>query len=206
MDAAAWDKRYDTSELVWTSSPNRFLVEQFADLPAGTVLDLACGEGRNAISLAENGWQITGVDFSPKGIEKAKQLAAARKVEGRWIVADATTWTPDQTYDAVILFYLQLPQPEIAKAMQVALSALANGGTLLLVAHDLRNLAEGHGGPQDPSVLMTAEQIIDYVTAAEIASDFEIVVEQAGVVERPVETDDGTHIALDTLVRLRRVA
>lgn len=206
MDSSAWDSRYDTSELIWTDTPNRFLVEQFSDLTPGSVLDLACGEGRNAIWLAEKGWQFTGVDFSPKGIEKAKQLAALRKVEGQWIVADATSWTADQLYDAVIVFYLQLPQAEIARALAVALSALAVNGTLLLVAHDLRNLSEGYGGPQDASVLMTAEQIIDHVTAAELRSDYEVVIEQAGVVERPVATEEGERVALDTLVRLRRVA
>jgi hypothetical protein len=90
--------------------------------------------------------------------------------------------------------------------MITAVRALGVGGTLVLVGHDLLNLTEGYGGPQNPSFLLTAEDIIDDLTAAEVLLDVELVTEKSGRVERSVSTDDGERAAIDTLVRVRRVA
>ena len=68
MDSEGWDRRYQGRDLVWTSEANRFLIQEAAGLPPGRALDLACGEGRNAIWLAERGWTVTGVDFSKVGL------------------------------------------------------------------------------------------------------------------------------------------
>src|SRR2546430_7187246 len=64
MDAAEWDQRYAGTELVWSAEPNRFVAAELADLPPGRALDLAAGEGRNSVWLAERGWAVTAVDFS----------------------------------------------------------------------------------------------------------------------------------------------
>ena len=64
MDAAGWNQRYDTTALVWTAKPNRFLVAETNSLALGAALDLGAGEGRNAVWLAQQGWQVTAVDFS----------------------------------------------------------------------------------------------------------------------------------------------
>jgi 2-polyprenyl-3-methyl-5-hydroxy-6-metoxy-1,4-benzoquinol methylase len=69
MDADDWNARYGAAELVWSAEPNRFLVAEVSDLPAGRALDVACGEGRNAIGLAERGWDVTGGDFSAVAID-----------------------------------------------------------------------------------------------------------------------------------------
>ncbi len=70
MDASAWDARYAASDLVWSASPNRFVVEELAYVRPGRAVDLACGEGRNAIWLAQLGWQVTAVDFSQVALDK----------------------------------------------------------------------------------------------------------------------------------------
>ena len=75
MDAAGWDARYAGSDLVWGNGPNRFVERELADLPPGRALDIACGEGRNAIWLAHRGWRATGVDFSSVAVERARRLA-----------------------------------------------------------------------------------------------------------------------------------
>ena len=77
MEREQWDERYRADELIWKVEPNRFLVEEVAGLVPGRALDLACGEGRNALWLAERGWQVTAVDFSAVGLEKARRLASA---------------------------------------------------------------------------------------------------------------------------------
>ena len=94
MDAAAWDERYAATELVWSAGPNQFVEQELADLPPGRALDLACGEGRNARWLAERGWQVTAMDFSPVAIEKGRRLAEQLPTtSGRidWQVGDALT-------------------------------------------------------------------------------------------------------------------
>ncbi len=93
MDREQWDRHYGGDELVWTSAPNRFLVSEVAALPPGRAVDLACGEGRNAIWLAERGWTVTGVDFSPVGLAKAQRLADSRQVHARWVESAIQEWS-----------------------------------------------------------------------------------------------------------------
>lgn len=206
MDASDWNARYDTAELIWKGDPNQFLPGEVEGLPVGTALDLACGEGRNAVWLATRGWEVTGVDFSEVGLSKARSLAADNGVSGTWITADVTTWSPPASgFDLVIVFYLQLPAGELAGALRTAVAAMAAGGTLLLVAHDLLNLSEGVGGPQDAGVLTTAESVVDALAAAELELGAELVIERAGRIDRVVATADGDRTAIDTIVRARRI-
>jgi SAM-dependent methyltransferase len=196
MKREQWDERYRGTELVWSARPNRFLVAETASLAPGRALDLACGEGRNAVWLAEQGWQATGVDFSGVAIEKARSLARERSVEADWIAADLLDFKPPLgAFDLVILFYLQLPGEELARVLERAAAAVAPGGTLLLVGHDSSNLEHGYGGPQDPAVLYAAADVTPHLDGLEI--------ERAETVVRTVETDDGTREALDVLVRAR---
>ena len=199
MDSRAWDDRYRGSELVWTSEANRFLVAEAAGLAPGRALDLACGEGRNAVWLAERGWRVTGVDFSEVGLEKAKALAQTRGVDPDWIAADLLEYQPEPAaFDLVIVFYLQVPRSDRSRIVARAADAVASGGTFLLVAHDSANIEHGHGGPQVPAVLYTSEDVVSDLSGSGLE------IERAERVERPVETEDGVKIALDALVRASR--
>lgn len=196
MNSRVWDERYAGSELVWTSEPNRFLVERAAGLAPGRALDLACGEGRNALWLAELGWRVTGVDFSKVGIEKARELAHARGVQAEWVVADLLDYTPERAvYELVIVFYLQVTGSERTSIVRRAASALAPGGTFLLVAHDSANIEHGYGGPQRPAVLYTAQDVVGDLEGTGLEID------EAVRADRPVQTDGGPRVALDALVR-----
>ncbi len=199
MDAASWDRRYAGSEFVWTSKPNRFLVAEADSLAPGRAIDLACGEGRNAVWLAERGWRVTGVDFSAVGLEKAERLAEARGVSAAWIQADLTEFQPEpRGFDLVAIFYLQVQGRQRTGIVRAAAAGVAAGGTLLLVGHHSDNIERGHGGPQVSAVLYRAE---------DVAADLEgtgLSIQRAEMVERPVPTPDGERIALDTLVRARR--
>jgi SAM-dependent methyltransferase len=201
MDATAWDERYAASELVWSAGPNQFVEQALADLPPGRAVDLAAGEGRNAIWLARRGWQVTAVDFSRVGLDKGRRLAGDTEVH--WVCADATTWRAPEPVDLVVVAYLQLPAAERTAAVRNAFTSLAPGGTFFLVAHDATNLAEGTGGPQDPAVLCTAEDVL-----ADLDGEaFDVV--RAGRVAREVTAGDGhggaeRRTALDALVHLRR--
>ncbi|HSL64245.1 MAG TPA: class I SAM-dependent methyltransferase [Gaiellaceae bacterium] len=200
MDREEWNRRYGERELVWTAEPNRFVVAETADLAPGAALDLACGEGRNAVWLAERGWRVTGVDFSDVAIAKARALAERRGVEGEWVLADLVGYRPEPgAFDLVLLLYLQVPETERRPIVRAAADAVAPGGTFLLVAHDRRNLEDGHGGPQYPEVLYTPEEVV-----ADLAGIDGIDVERAELVRRPVATAEGERVALDALVRASR--
>ena len=158
MDAQAWDERYAVSRQ-WSQSPNQFVADALADLPPARALDLACGEGRNALWLAGRGWRVTAVDFSAVAVERGRAAAAQAGLHLDWTVGDVLTVELAQV-DLVVLAYLQLPVDERRRAVRRAWDALAPGGTFFLVAHDTTNLTEGTGGPQDPSVLFTADDVL----------------------------------------------
>ncbi len=162
-------------------------------------MDLASGEGRNSIWLAEQGWEVTGVDFSPVGLAKAKRFADLWGVKVTWIESAVEEWTPPPVgFDLVAMLYLQLPQPARSASLAVAASAVAPGGKLVVVAHDLDNLTRGYGGPPSPDVLYRVSDV------TEAAVDAGLTVGRAEKAVRTVETDMGPQKALDTVVTARR--
>lgn len=199
MDSEDWDRRYDTSELVWTAVPNQFLVAEVASLVPGTALDLGAGEGRNAIWLAQQGWQVTAVDFSEVGLAKARQLAAASGVEVTTVHADVVVDNlAYDRFDLVVVLYLHLVPSSRRIALRRAADAVAPHGMLLVLGHDLDNIAHGCGGPQDPEILFTPDDVV-----AEIEGSG-LTVEKAERAWRTVTTPDGERTAIDALVRAHR--
>ncbi len=211
MDAQAWDERYAAADLVWSATPNQLVAGELAGLRPGRALDLACGEGRNALWLAERGWQVTAVDFSQVALDKGRALASRHAgsdaLQVDWVLGDALTFDIGLApYDLVLLAYLQLTADQRQTAVRRAFCALRPGGTFFLVAHDATNLTEGTGGPTDPSVLYTAEEVL-----ADLDGErFEV--QRAERVARLVPTVDATHhhrgdetrTAYDALVRVVR--
>ncbi len=191
-----WDQRYAASERVWSVEPNQFVEQHLSDLAPGRAVDLAAGEGRNAVWLAQRGWQVTAIDFS--GVASERGRAQERSLEK---TAHPVTWTvgdvlqeplPDEL-DLALVSYLQLPHDEMSRLVARAHASLRPGGTFFLICHDASNLTEGVGGPQDPTVLPTAELVLDW-----LGEQVEVV--EAGRVERTVPA--GT--AYDVLVRAIR--
>jgi SAM-dependent methyltransferase len=199
--AQDWDRKWRDELPEPRTDPNRFLVAEVEGMAPGRALDLACGAGRNAVWLAERGWRVTGVDFSEVGLGHARRLARSRGVEVEWVLADVLDWTPpSEAFDLVVVLYLQLPGGERREMLARAVSALASGGTLLVVAHDLTNLTEGWGGPKSATVLYTAEDLVADLAALPTPLE----VERAERVTRTVEDEDGEHRAIDVVVRARR--
>ncbi|MET8945248.1 class I SAM-dependent methyltransferase [Streptomyces sp. NPDC004542] len=194
MDADAWDERYRSTERLWPAGPNMWVVRETAGLEPGRALDLAAGEGRNALWLADRGWRVDAVDFSPVAVSRIADAAAGRAGTVTATVADVTRYAPEPgAYDLVLLSYLQLPQQEMALVLERAARAARPGGTLLLVGHDLANLEHGTGGPRDPGVLSRVERVR---AAWEPTADLVV----AEVARRPVDAA----VALDTVVRAVR--
>lgn len=200
MRATDWDERYGSHELVWGKEPNQFVRQVCEPLAVGAALDLACGEGRNAIWLARLGWRVHGVDFSSVAVERARSLTAPEPADVRqrlvWTVDDLTTMDfPTGAYDLVLISYVHLGAEHRDRLMGGACGAVRPGGRFVLVAHDRRNVAEGIGGPQDESLLTTPDEVAAAMRAGGL------VVERAETVDRYLP--DGT--ALDTLAIGHRV-
>ncbi|WP_024285733.1 bifunctional 2-polyprenyl-6-hydroxyphenol methylase/3-demethylubiquinol 3-O-methyltransferase UbiG [Cellulomonas sp. KRMCY2] len=198
-DAREWDARYAGSD-PWGSEPNRWIREHTESLTPGRALDVAAGDGRHALWLAARGWQVDAVDFSAVAVEHGRE-AGTRLPAGSgavdWHVADATTFEPRPGgADLVVVAYLQLPTPQLARALTLSATALAPGGTFVLVGHDRTNLHDGVGGPRDPDVLTD----LAAVEAVLVRSGLEVRL--AEVARRPV--DGSARPALDAVVVARR--
>ena len=197
MDRHNWNLRYGAKDLLWSAEPNRFLVQEIEDVEPGKALVPGCGEGRNAIWLATRGWSVVGVDFSDVALERARRLAASRGVTVDWALEDLLEYEPEErAFDLVAILYLHLPPPQFEIVLTRAVDAVASGGTLLLVGHDVRNLTEGYGGPKDPKLLWDSSALVALLKGLEVV--------KAERVTRPVKTDEGEAAAIDTLVRARR--
>lgn len=200
MSNAMWDERYTQASAagstVWSRGPNAWVESTVGGLPAGRAVDLAAGEGRNALWLASLGWSVTAVDFSAAGlaIGKARAAELGGDVERGdiergdiergdidwadvdradidragidWVVADATAWVAPEPVDLVVIAYLQLPAVELARAVANAAASLLPGGTLAMIGHDRENLARGIGGPQNLLILHDVAELRAAATGA----------------------------------------
>ena len=204
MDAKDWDERYAATELVWSAEPNRFVAELVSPLTPGTAVDIAAGEGRNAIWLAQQGWTVTATDYSCVAVERMRARAAevlgAEAARMTPLVADATVAAPGgpAAYDLALFSYLQLPAAEWKVALRNGIEAVRPGGHVLVIGHSARNLTDGWGGPSAREVLYDPDDVADVVDGLPVA------VEHADIRVRRVDTEDGPREALDTVVMLRR--
>ncbi len=197
-----WDERYAAKDLVWSAGPNERFAQQVKNLSPGTALDVACGEGRNALWLAERGWDVTGIDFSSVAIDKARQIAEHRGVEVTWRAEDiAADPIPTAAFDLVLVAYVHTDPRERAAWLPKVIDAVKPGGLFIYIGHDPSNIEHGVGGPQDAAFLPGVEEIVALLD--------EFRIEAAGVVERPVAADPGhgrelEGTALDTFIRAVR--
>jgi SAM-dependent methyltransferase len=190
VQAADWDQRYAENRQ-WSAEPNALVAELLAGLPPGDAVDLAAGEGRHALWLAGRGWRVTAVDFSGVGLDRGRGQPGADRVT--WVHEDVLAWSaPERSQDLVLVAYLHLPEQETTALLIRAVGWLRPGGRLLVLGHDVENIAHGVGGPQEPSILHSVERL------GAVAALLDV--DRAEQVRR--ETPSGT--ALDTLLWGRR--
>jgi SAM-dependent methyltransferase len=182
-----WDERYSVAEYVYGTAPNRWLEAEAYRIPrGGRVLSLGEGEGRNAVWLAEQGYDVTAVDSSPVGLEKARRLAEARGVEVRTVLADLAGFRPDPgSFDGLVLVYVHLPPAIRASAHAAAAAALRPGGVVILEAFTPRQLSLSSGGPRQ------ADMLYDVAT---VRADFPGI-EWEVLEEAEIELVEGIHHA-----------
>ncbi|MCH6471906.1 SAM-dependent methyltransferase [Sinomonas terrae] len=133
-----WNSFYSERERVWSGKPNPALVREVETVAPARALDLGCGEGADAIWLAERGWTVTGVDVSAVALSRARQHAEDAGVASRveWLERDLAEWEPEGEYDLVSAQFLhspvELPRDRILRR---AAETVAPGGLLLVVGH-----------------------------------------------------------------------
>lgn len=175
-----WNQRYGCDGYLFGTAPNRFLASQRALLrPGARALSIADGEGRNSVWLAQQGLEVTAVEFSPVAVEKARRLAAQRGVAPHFHVADVFRWQwPQRAFDVVVAIFIQFAAPEERAALFRSMAgALAPGAVLILQGYTAKQLELRTGGPSrienlyDAALLREAFATLDILHLAEHEDD-----------------------------------
>ena len=170
-----WDERYSSDEYVYGTTPNEYLASVANQLPTGKVLCLAEGEGRNAVYLAEQGYDVTAVDASRVGLEKAQRLSKERGVKIKTVVADLADFEIEEnSWDGIVSIFCHVP-PIIRKPLhRKVVAGLKSGGVLILEAYRPKQLDYGTGGPPVAELTMTLDGLKEELEGLEIKQGAEL--------------------------------
>jgi SAM-dependent methyltransferase len=175
MDVTFWNNRYAAAHYVYGEAPNVFLDEMASEIPAGPVLCLAEGEGRNAVHLATLGHRVTAVDQSAAGLAKARRLAVARSVEIETVIANLENFTIEPgVWSGIVAIFAHLPPAIRRKVHAQAVCGLRLGGVFILEAYTPAQLAFDTGGPKSTELLMNLAGLRDELTGLEFLVGREI--------------------------------
>ncbi|NJK81908.1 MAG: class I SAM-dependent methyltransferase [Chloroflexaceae bacterium] len=153
---SVWNERYNTDKYIYGTVPNDFLVQVATYLPAGRILSLAAGEGRNEVYLAQQGYAVTAVDSSAVGLAKAQRLAAAQGVSIITVTADLTTYPiASATWHGIVSIFCHVPSAARRAMLARVVAGLVPGGVFVLEAYTPRQLERGTGGPPDRDRMIT---------------------------------------------------
>lgn len=199
-DAAFWDRMYrHRQHEAWSGEPNPVLAQEIDGLVPGTALDVACGEGADALWLARRGWRVTALDLSNVALERARAADPDRMV--KWLQADLLVWQPPAgAFDLVATHYLHLQPTERMGLFGRLARAVRPGGTLLVVAHHVSDLETTIGRPPIPDLYFTGDEV-----AASLApARWEILF--SGTRPRRVTDHEGRDVSLqDAVLKARRI-
>jgi hypothetical protein len=196
--AEFWNERYAASDSVWSITPNQFVVEYLSELTPGCMIDLAGGEGRNALWFASRGWQSENADISSVAIEKflarAEAEGLSERVAGTVITDDQSARFKLAPADLGLIAYLQIPHAALAHSIRDLVAGLCPGATFFGVWHARENLEGGFGGPQREDVLPTELEL------RAIAADVGLNVVECGLRDRFVDVEGETKRAIDVIL------
>jgi SAM-dependent methyltransferase len=163
-NAEFWNDRYRSASRIWSGEPNPQLVAEVAELVPGRALDAGCGEGADALWLAQRGWNVVASDISTVALERAashareSDPAAAARIE--WQAVDLITQPPaPSSFDLVSVQFMQLPPEPRVRLFAALAAAVRPGGTLLVVGHHPSDLTSGVHRPPRPEVFYTADDV-----------------------------------------------
>jgi len=153
---SGWDEKYAMDGWAFGTEPNDFLRGEFHRIPPGRVLCVGEGEGRNAVFLAERGYEVVGVDRSQVGMDKAQVLARERNVFVETVVSSVEEFNlAEGDWQGIVSIFFHLPPHLRRKVHRSMVQGLAPGGVLILEAYTPRQLSFGTGGPSHPERLVT---------------------------------------------------
>jgi SAM-dependent methyltransferase len=190
---------------MWSGNPNGTLVAEVERLAPGRALDVGAGEGGDAVWLAEQGWQVTATDISTRALDRVRAEAGRRGLAIECLHADANAPDPfpKAAFDLVSAQYASIPRTPDARAIGSLLAAVAPGGTLLVVGHELEPMR----APIDPATHSRAFDPDAYVrvddVAAAVAASPEWTVEVHETQPRPPGAASSHHVD-DVILRARR--
>jgi 2-polyprenyl-3-methyl-5-hydroxy-6-metoxy-1,4-benzoquinol methylase len=198
FEPSSWEERYSGDENVWSGNPNPQLVAEASRLTPGTALDVGCGEGGDVIWLAQQGWRVTGADFSANGLARAAKHAEQAGVSDHtdWWQVDARTFSADgRSYDLVTTHFLHPPDGGMVDVARRLAGAVAPGGHLLVVGHAPSEVFTQLSGSHRHAMFL-AEELLPG-----LPDDFEVVVAE----QRPrTTTRDGMQVDIDDSTLLAR--
>ena len=202
---ADWDHRYSGDQL-WSGNPNGTLVVEIAGIAPGRALDVGAGEGGDAVWLAEQGWQVTANDISQRALDRVSAEARRRGLAIACNRADANAPAPFDAgqFDLVSAQYASIPRTPDGRGAHNLLGAVAPGGTLLVVGHDLAPMrtpvdTQIHSRPFDPDAYVRVDDVVAALTES---PDWEIVVHEKR--PRPHGSATAAHHVDDIVLRARR--
>lgn len=198
QSAEHWDQRYREAESVWSLEPNQFVVEYLSDLPTGSMVDIAGGEGRNALWFASRGWTVENFDFSGVAVDKFRERALRAGVLNRCVGTVGSALDPRACktgpVDLAVIAYLQLAPAELSEAITVGVSNLKPGGIFFGVWHERSNIGRGLGGPQIAALNPSVDELVAHGRSAGLT------IEVCEFRERPVTRDNATGMAIDVVL------
>lgn len=206
-----WDNRYREKTSLWSGKPNPTLVSELGglnpgtEINPGTALEVGAGEGADAIWLARQGWTVTGVDISAVALERASAHAAqaGADIAARitWECRNLMEWQPPEgSFDLVTAHFMHMSPPRRRVVYSRLAAAVAEGGTLLVVAHHPSDLQTTVRRPPYPDLLFTADEL-----AADIGTDGWKILTSAAVPRAATDPDGNTVTIHDTVFRARRL-
>lgn len=194
-----WNERYASHDYVYGIEPNEFLASQLPGLKTGKILFPAEGEGRNAVFAAKLGWDVAAFDQSEEGKKKADSLANSQQVRIDYQVADLNEVVyPAESFDALGLIFAHFPAPLRQSFHRKLLSFLKPSGILILEGFSKEHLKFNSinplaGGPKDPSMLFSEQELISDFQGMEILS----------LEEKEVDLREGLfHVGKSAVIRL----
>jgi SAM-dependent methyltransferase len=203
---AFWDERYQSSSSLWSGHVNPHLVAEASGLTPGSALDVGCGEGADAIWLAQQGWHVMAVDVSAVALERgaAHALKVSAEAAGRItsLHADLIAWAPPaMSYDLVSAQFIHLPKDQRGVLHRRLADSVVPGGTLLIVGHHPSDLGTTVPRPSVPGLLFTASEVAD-----SLATDEWLILVEEARARQTLDPDGRPATIHDAVLRAQRIS
>lgn len=165
-----WNQRFSNPEFIYGLEPNAFFKDQLKKLVTGTLLLPGDGEGRNALWAAKGGWNVTSFDFSDEAVKKANNLFKTNGVKVNCTHSDIESFYTNTRFDVIALIYIHLPSAIRKEACEKMGEFLKPDGRIILECFHPDQLSRFSGGPKNPDLFPTIDELRSYFSPISILS------------------------------------